>query len=175
MRRPKKKSCMRRSTDAGCPAMITTKAVRDVITIADIEALEGRPYDELIPARMLIDLLRATAHAHPDRPAITTVPRGGFSGRSSTMSHRDLYKRVVRAANFFDGLMQASGGHDRFPRSHWRRNGGSAPWRADCRRRQYDQLSSWRRRNRGFAGRRECVRSCPIPCGQINTSRRSSR
>jgi fatty-acyl-CoA synthase len=92
------------------PAMITTKAVRNVITIADIEALEGRPYDELIPARMLIDLLRATAHAHPDRPAITTVPRGGFSGRSSTMSHRDLYKRVVRAANFFDGLMQASGG-----------------------------------------------------------------
>jgi hypothetical protein len=25
------------------PAMITTKAVRDVITIADIEALEGPP------------------------------------------------------------------------------------------------------------------------------------
>jgi hypothetical protein len=45
-------------------AMITTKAARDVITIADIEALEGRPYDELIPARALIDLLRATAHAH---------------------------------------------------------------------------------------------------------------
>jgi len=154
------------------PAMITTKAVRNVITIADIEALEGRPYDELIPARMLIDLLRATAHAHPDRPAITTVPRGGFSGRSSTMSHRDLYKRVVRAVNFFDGLMQASGGGTI---AFLGPNDGSAPWRADCRRRQYDQLSSWRRRNRGFAGRRECVRSCPIPCGQINTSRRSSR
>jgi fatty-acyl-CoA synthase len=92
------------------PAMITTKAVRDVITIADIEALEGRPYDELIPARTLIDLLRATAHAHPHRPAITTVPRGGFSGRSSTVSHRDLYERVVRAANFFDGLVRASAG-----------------------------------------------------------------
>src|SRR5580692_1719392 len=91
-------------------AMITTKAARDVITIADIEALEGRPYDELIPARALIDLLRATAHAHPDRPAISTVPRGGFSGCVSTISHRDLYKRVVRAANFFDSLVQASGG-----------------------------------------------------------------
>jgi len=91
-------------------AMITTKAARDVITIADIEALEGRPYDELIPARALIDLLRATAHAHPDRPAISTVPRGGFSGCASTISHRDLYKRVVRAANFFDSLVQASGG-----------------------------------------------------------------
>jgi fatty-acyl-CoA synthase len=92
------------------PAMITTKAVRDVITIADIEALEGRPYDELIPARTLIDLLCATAHAHPDRPAITIIAEGRFSGRSSTISHRDLYKRVVRAANFFDGLVQASGG-----------------------------------------------------------------
>ena len=90
--------------------MITTRAVRDVITIADIEALESRPYNELIPARTLIDLLRATARAHPDRPAITTVPPGGFSGRSSTVSHSDLYKRVVRAANFFDGFVRGSGG-----------------------------------------------------------------
>ena len=37
--------------------MKTTRAARDVITIADIEALESRPYDELIPARTLIDLL----------------------------------------------------------------------------------------------------------------------
>ena len=59
-------------------AMKTTRAARDVITIADIEALESRPYDELIPARTLIDLLRPTAHFHPDRPAITTVPGEGF-------------------------------------------------------------------------------------------------
>ena len=39
-------------------AMKTTRAARDVITIADMEALESRPYDELIPARTLIDLLR---------------------------------------------------------------------------------------------------------------------
>ena len=69
--------------------MKTTRAARDVITIADIEALESRPYDELIPARTLIDLLRPTAHFHPDRPAITTVPGGGFFGRSSTISHRE--------------------------------------------------------------------------------------
>ncbi len=88
----------------------TTRAARDVITIADIEALERQPYDELIPARTLIDLLRATAQLHPDRPAITTIPAGGFSGRSSTISHRDLYKRVVRAANLFHSLWQAAGG-----------------------------------------------------------------
>jgi hypothetical protein len=67
------------------PTMITTRAVRDVVTIADIEALEGRPHNELVLARTL---MRATAHAHPDRPAITTVPGGGFSGRPSTISHR---------------------------------------------------------------------------------------
>ena len=83
------------------PAMKTTRAARDVITIADIEALEAQPYDALVPARTLIDLLRATAQLHPDRPALTTIPAGGFSGRASTVSHRDLYKKVIRAANLF--------------------------------------------------------------------------
>ncbi len=95
---------------ADTAATKTTKALRDVVTIADIEALEARPYDELIPARTLIDLLRATASLHPDRPAITTIPAGGFSGPSSTISHRDFYRRTVRAANLFHGLLGAEGG-----------------------------------------------------------------
>ncbi len=90
--------------------MKTTRAARDVITIADIEALEARPYDELIPARTLIDLLRATAHLHPDRPALTTIPAGGYSGRSSTISHRELHKKVIRAANLFHSLLAESQG-----------------------------------------------------------------
>ena len=92
------------------PVMKTTRAARDVITIADIEALEARPYDELIPARTLIDLLRATAHLHPDRPALTTIPAGGYSGRSSTISHRELHKKVIRAANLFHSLLAESQG-----------------------------------------------------------------
>ena len=92
------------------PPLKTTRAARDVITIADVEALEARPYDEVIPARALIDLLRATAHFHPERPAITTVPGGGFSGRSATISHRELYKRTIRAANLFHDLLHAQGG-----------------------------------------------------------------
>ncbi len=92
------------------PSLKTTKAVRDVVTIADIEALESRPYDELIPARTLLDLLRATAELHPERPAITTVPAGGFAGKASTLSHRDLYGKVIRAANLFHGLLQGSEG-----------------------------------------------------------------
>ncbi len=87
----------------------TTKATRDVLSIADIEALEALPYDELIPARTLLDLLRATAALHPDRPALTTIPAGGYAGRSLTLTHRDLHRRVVRAANLFRGL---AGGQD---------------------------------------------------------------
>jgi fatty-acyl-CoA synthase len=88
----------------------TTKAARDVVTIADIEALEAQPYDDLVPARTLLDLVRATAHLHPDRPALTTIPAGGFSGRRSTITHRDLLKQVIRAANLFHRLLASSGG-----------------------------------------------------------------
>ena len=92
------------------PSTKTTKAARDVMTIADIEALEAQPYDELIPARTLLDLHRATAHLHPDRPALTTVPAGGFRGTPTTVSHRDFYRKVIRAANLFNHLLDVSGG-----------------------------------------------------------------
>jgi fatty-acyl-CoA synthase len=88
----------------GAAHMKTTKAARDVVAIADIEALEAQPYDELIPARTLLDLLRATAHLHPERPAVTTIPAGGFEGSSATISHRGLLGRTVRAANLFRSL-----------------------------------------------------------------------
>ncbi|MBX6321052.1 MAG: AMP-binding protein [Rhodospirillaceae bacterium] len=95
--------------EPGTASLKTTKAVRDVVTIADIEALEARPYDELVPARTLLDLVRATAALHPDRPAVTTIPAGGYTGRSLTVSHRDLHRNVVRAANLFHEL---SGGRE---------------------------------------------------------------
>ncbi|HWA42547.1 MAG TPA: AMP-binding protein [Hypericibacter adhaerens] len=88
----------------------TTRAARDVLSIADIEALEALPYDELVPARTLLDLLRATATLHPDRPAVTTILAGGFTGRSLTLSHRELHRRVVQAANLFRGLTGRSDG-----------------------------------------------------------------
>ena len=83
----------------------TTKAVRDVLTIADIEALEAEPYDALVPARTLLDLLRATAHLHPERPALTTIPAGGYAGSSTTVSHRELLEKTIRAANLFHSLL----------------------------------------------------------------------
>jgi len=71
---------MRRSTDrwreTNCNPMTvmtsppkTTKFTRPVKAIADIEALEREPYDELVPARNLCQLFEATALLHPDRPS----------------------------------------------------------------------------------------------------------
>lgn len=90
---------------AGAPTPRTTRAVRDVLSIADIEGLEAEPYDELIPARTLLDLLRATAALHPDRPALTTIPAGGYTGRSRTICHGDLLRRAIGAANLFHSLL----------------------------------------------------------------------
>ncbi|HEY1723329.1 MAG TPA: AMP-binding protein [Magnetospirillaceae bacterium] len=83
----------------------TTRAARDVISIADIEALEAQPYDAVIPARTLLDLLRATATLYPERPALTWLPAGGYAGRSVTLTHRAVLDRVTRAANLFRHLL----------------------------------------------------------------------
>ena len=145
-------------------AMKTTRAARDVITIADIEALESRPYDELIPARTLIDLLRATAHFHPDRPAITTSSRGRvFRAVRQQSRIATCIKRVVRAANLFHGLLQASGG-------------GTVAFLGPIVEGMMEALLGAqtagiastinyllsRRRHRRFAGRRERDRSCSV-------------
>ncbi len=88
----------------------TTRATRDIVSIADIEALERESYDDLVPAQTLLDLLRATAWLHPDRPALTTIPAGGYTGRSRTLSHDALYREAIRAANLFHHLLTEVGG-----------------------------------------------------------------
>lgn len=89
--------------------MKTTRAAGTITSIADIEALEAQPYDDLIPAQTLLDLFRATAEQHPDRPALTTIPAGGYAGLSATLSHADLYRAIIRAANFFHRLDAEAG------------------------------------------------------------------
>ena len=152
----------------------TTKATRDIVAIADIEALEAEPYDALIPARTLLDLLRATAHLHPERPALTTIPAGGYAGSATTLSHRDLLAKTIRAANLFHSLLdQREGGTVAFLSPICRRNAGGTARRADRRRRQLDQLSAERRGHRRSAGRREGDGARHIACGR--SMRRSGR
>ena len=90
--------------------MRTTRAIRTITSIADIEAIEAMPYDVLVPARSLIDLFRATAELHPLRPALTTIAAGGYAGRSATLTHAELYRAIIRAANFFHRLGRDDGG-----------------------------------------------------------------
>ncbi|MEK9967973.1 MAG: AMP-binding protein, partial [Ferrovibrio sp.] len=83
--------------------------IRTVASIADIEAIEAMPYDELIPARTLLDLFRATAGLLPDRPALTMIAAGGYAGQSSTLTHAELHRAILRAANFFHRLGREAG------------------------------------------------------------------
>lgn len=80
--------------------LITARAARDVLTIADIEALEQLPFDQLIPARNLFDLFRATSECHPDRPGLSVV--ADPSGQHAfSLTHRELLGAIARAANLF--------------------------------------------------------------------------
>ncbi|MGR3454513.1 AMP-binding protein [Pseudooceanicola sp.] len=81
----------------------TTRPVRTVRTLADIEAIEARPYDDLVPARNLYDLFRATADAHGDRPALTVLRTPDPEDAGTALTHAGLLAEVTRAANLFHG------------------------------------------------------------------------
>lgn len=68
------------------------------------------PYDALVRAHTLLDLFRATAELHPSRPALTMIAAGGYAGQSATLTHVDLYRAIIRAANFFHRLDKDAGG-----------------------------------------------------------------
>jgi fatty-acyl-CoA synthase len=82
----------------------TTKYVERITTIADIEALERQPYDQLVPARNLYELFEATALLHPDRPALTVMKTGGLEEVPARFSHRELLGSITKAANLFRSL-----------------------------------------------------------------------
>jgi len=93
------------------PSPITTRFTQPIQTIADIEALERRPYDSLIPARNLHDLFEATARLHPDRPALTVLSKGSREPGDVTLTHRQLRTQITLAANLFRSLgINATGG-----------------------------------------------------------------
>ena len=82
----------------------TTRPVLDVRTIEDIEAIEARPYDELVTARNLHDLLLATAQHCGERRAITVLNAPDPADVGIALTHRDLLGEVTRAANLFCAL-----------------------------------------------------------------------
>jgi fatty-acyl-CoA synthase len=86
------------------PALKTTRPVRPVISIADIVAIEDHPYAELVTARNLHDLFRATAFHVADRPALTVLRSENPDDVGTALTHRELLGEITRAANLFHAL-----------------------------------------------------------------------
>ena len=90
-------------------ALKTTRPIIDVLGIGDVEAIESRPYDEVVTARNLHDLFLATAGHVGSQQALTVLrsPDPGDVGVSLT--HRALLGEITRAANLFRSLGLAPG------------------------------------------------------------------
>jgi fatty-acyl-CoA synthase len=86
------------------PVLKTTRPVRTVRSIADIVAIEAHPYDELVTARNLYDVFRATALHVPDRPALTVLRSENPNDVGLALTHRQLLAEITRAANLFHSL-----------------------------------------------------------------------
>lgn len=82
----------------------TTRPDRPVRSIADIVAIEGRPYDEVVTARNLYDLFLATARHVPDRKALTVLRSEKPDDVGVSLTHRELLAEMTRCANLFRAL-----------------------------------------------------------------------
>jgi acyl-CoA synthetase (AMP-forming)/AMP-acid ligase II/enoyl-CoA hydratase/carnithine racemase len=90
-------------------ALKTTRPVMDVRTIADVIAIESRPYDELVTAHNLYDLFLATAQHGGDRNALTVLRSPDPTDIGVALTHRQLLGEITRAANMFRALGIAPG------------------------------------------------------------------
>lgn len=73
-------------------------------TLADIKALEQCPMDEVAPHRSPYALIRAAAHRHPEREALTFLPDAGLDTPPRRVSCRELLASIHRAANLFRAM-----------------------------------------------------------------------
>lgn len=80
---------------------ITTACRQPLRTLADIVALEARPYDDLVPARSVYQLFQATAALHGERPALTVLASADPQDVAGAWTHRGLLAEITRAANLF--------------------------------------------------------------------------
>lgn len=87
----------------------TTRPVLTVRSIEDIRAIEARPYDELVTARNLHDLLLATATHVGAQQALTVLRSEDSDDIGITLTHAELLQEVRRAANMFRALGLAPG------------------------------------------------------------------
>jgi fatty-acyl-CoA synthase len=77
--------------------------------IEDVAAIEAQPYDELVTARNLYDLVLATAEHFGDRKALTVLRSEDPDDIGVALTHRELLAEVTRAANLFRSLGNGAG------------------------------------------------------------------
>ena len=90
-------------------ALKTTRPVMDVRTVDDVIAIESRPYDELVTARNLYDLFLATAQHVGGQKAVTVLRSPDPADIGLSLTHRELFAEITRAANMFRRLGLAHG------------------------------------------------------------------
>lgn len=81
----------------------TTACTRPLRTLQDIEALERLPYDELVPARSVYELLRNCAALHGERKALTMLGADPHV-ETASYTHSQLFAAITQAANLFASL-----------------------------------------------------------------------
>jgi fatty-acyl-CoA synthase len=72
--------------------------------LADIEALEAAPYEEVIPARTTYGLIARAAALHADRTAFSYLQQGELETPIERVSYAALLANIHRAANLFRSL-----------------------------------------------------------------------
>jgi len=88
--------------------MKTTRWVKPIRNIADIEALEETPYDELVPSRNIYEVFSATAGLFPDRPGLTVIPAGPIDQPAHTRTNLELLQEITRNANMLSDLASST-------------------------------------------------------------------
>jgi acyl-CoA synthetase (AMP-forming)/AMP-acid ligase II len=73
-------------------------------TLADKLAVEATPLADRLTAETVYAMLRKTAAAHPNRPAISFQIKSGPRDKAETLDWTQLTDRVTRTANLFRRL-----------------------------------------------------------------------
>ena len=86
----------------------SSAAERPVLTLADVRSIAERGLPDDLPESSY-ELLRRSAEAHGDRPAISYFNSVETHAQTRTLSYRGLFQGVTRAANMFRNLGIAAG------------------------------------------------------------------
>jgi len=75
-----------------------------VQSLADIHRIEATPLAQSMPWASTYDLIRASAEAHADQPALTFLHTGQPGGASTTWTYRSLLQGIHQTANLLHQL-----------------------------------------------------------------------